>query len=319
LGRQNRRSPWILGCMAFLLLGIWGCGLQPVAPVAEFTVSPVVLYAGEAFRLDGSFSAGRAPIVSYTWALGDGQSLAGQQVSATLSRPGTYAVELTVEDANGRSASLQRQIVVYARTGTVLLEETFLDGERALGRWILDPTWASAGDARIDFVAGAPGHALYIRSAPSRWHRRYRTLELPPLRVGQRFVFSCRIMALRTQDFHAFVFSPGRPAVDSLAGALPFYRFTSEGGGSYVHTPSALGTDLSFPVEHLPDVYRWHTYTFVFGHDSYALQVDGVVLREGPLDAPFRDTSQWVLVLGDESLTETCNAYFDDILVTIQE
>ncbi len=319
MDKKSRCSVRMLGALAALLLGIWGCGLQSVGPVAEFTVSPVVLYAGEAFQLDGSLSVGRAPIVSYKWTLGDGQSLAGQQVNATLSRPGTYAAELTVEDIHGRNASVRRQIVVYARTGTVLMEETFLDGERALGRWILDPTWASAGDARIDFVAGAPGYALYIRSAPSRWHRRYRALELPPLRVGQRFVFSCRIMALRTQDFHAFVFSPGRPVADSVAGALPFYRFTSENGGSYVHTPSALGTDLALPVEHLPDVYRWHTYTFVFDQDSYSFQVDGMVLRQGPLDAPFGDTSQWVLVLGDESLTETCNAYFDDILVTIQE
>lgn len=316
---DRRRYAEILIWVSAVLLGLGGCVLLQPGPIAEFTVSPVVLYAGESLRLDASSSQGGAAITSYSWSVSDGQTLAGQQVDVTLAHPGTYLAVLTVEDAQGRTAQSVRTIVIYARTGTILLRETFSDGDRALARWSLDPTWASEGDARIDLVAGAPGHALYIRSATTRWHRRYRPIELPPLRTGQKVVFSCRIMALRNQDFHTFLFAPGRISVDSLAGALPSFRFTNEGGGSFVHTPSALGTDIAHPVSHLPDVYRWHTYTFEFDHDSYRLYVDGQVLREGPLSAPFQDTSRWMIVLGEESLTETCNAYYDDILVTIQE
>ncbi|MFC2107927.1 PKD domain-containing protein [Candidatus Bipolaricaulota bacterium] len=305
--------------LGLLLVGLSGCQLMQPGPSADFTISPVIIYAGETFELDGSLSLGSAAIVSYTWELSDGQSLVGQQVNAAFSFPGTYSVSLTVEDANGNLDHATRQMIVYARTGTVILDEDFSDGELALARWVLDPTWASAGDAQIDFILGAPGNALYIRSAASRWHRRYHAVEVPPLRVGQKVVFSCRIMTLRNQDFHTFLFAPGRMELDSLVGALPYYLFTNEGGGSYVQIPSTLGTDVGHPIGYKPDVYRWHTYTIVFDRDSFELLIDDVPWMEGPLDAPFSDSSIWSIVIGEESLTETCNAYFDDIRVTIEE
>ena len=309
----------ILVALGLLLLGLSGCELMQPGPSADFASSPVIIYAGETFELDGSLSLGSAAIVSYTWELGDGQSLVGQQVNAAFSFPGTYSVSLTVEDANGNLDYDTQQVVVYARTGTVILDEDFSDGELALARWVLDPTWASAGDAQIDFIQGAPGNALYIRSAAGRWHRRYHAIEVPPLRVGQKVVFSCRIMTLRNQDFHTFLFAPGRLELGSLVGALPYFIFTNEGGGSYVQIPSTLGTDVGHPIGYKPDVYRWHTYTFVFDRDSFELLIDDVSWMEGQLDAPFSDSSIWIILIGEESLTETCNAYFDDIRVTIEE
>ena len=309
----------ILVALGLLLLGLSGCELMQPGPSADFASSPVIIYAGETFELDGSLSLGSAGIVSYTWELGDGQSLVGQQVNAAFSFPGTYSVSLTVEDANGNLDYDTQQVVVYARTGTVILDEDFSDGELALARWVLDPTWASAGDAQIDFIQGAPGNALYIRSAAGRWHRRYHAVEVPPLRVGQKVVFSCRIMTLRNQDFHTFLFAPGRLELGSLVGALPYFIFTNEGGGSYVQIPSTLGTDVGHPIGYKPDVYRWHTYTFVFDRDSFELLIDDVSWMEGQLDAPFSDSSIWIILIGEESLTETCNAYFDNIRVTIEE
>ncbi len=309
----------VLVTLVSLFLGLSGCELMQPGPSADFTISPVIVYAGETFELNGSLSLGSAAIVSYTWELGDGQSLVGQQVNAALSFPGTYSVVLTVEDANGNLDLATQQMVVYARTGTVILDEDFADGELALARWVLDPTWASAGDAQIDFIRGGAGNALYIHSAASRWHRRYHAIELPPLRVGQKAVFSCRIMTLRNQDFHTFLFAPGRVELGSLVGALPYFLFTNEGGGSYIQIPSTLGTDIGHPVGYKPDVYRWHTYSFVFDQDSFELLIDDVSWMEGPLDVPFSDSSIWSILIGEESLTETCNAYFDDIRVTIEE
>jgi len=317
---RKRRSSFIVvlavGCGICLLSG---CEVLQPGPAAEFTTSPVVLYAGEPFQLDGSQSVGGAPILSYSWVVSDGQTLAGQQATATIQFPGSYTIALRVEDANGRTDEIERTIVVYARSGTVILNETFADGELALARWVLDPTWASAEDAQIDAIAGTPGNALYIHSEESRWHRRYHAIELPPLRVGQRAVFSARIMTLRNQDFHTFLFAPGRVAIDSLVGALPSFVFTNEADGSYVHIPTTLGTDVAHPIGYEPDVYRWHTYTFVFSLETFEFLVDGVSWMEGTLDAPLSDSTIWSIVIGEESLTETCNAYYDDIRVTIEE
>ena len=302
------------------LLALSGCDLIQHGPTADFSISPVVVYAGETFELDGSVSLGGASIVSYSWEFSDGQDLVGQQVNASFPFPGTYSVSLTVEDANGNVDSETHQVVVYARTGTVILDEGFADGDMALARWVLDPTWASANDGQIDFILGAPGNALYIHSAASRWHRRYHAIELPPLRVGQKAVFSVRIMALRNQDLHTYLFAPARADLGSLVGSLPYFLFTNEGDGSYVQIPTTLGTDIGHPIGYEPDVYRWHTYTFEYSQDSFELLIDGVSWFEDALDgSPFSDTSVWMILVGEESLTETCNAYFDDIRVSIEE
>ena len=300
-------------------MSLAGCQLVQPGPTADFSVSPLIVYAGEVFELNGSLSFGVASIVSYAWDLSDGQSLVGQQVNASFPFPGTYTVSLSITDANDHRDASSQQLVVYARSGTVILEEDFSDGENALARWVLDPTWASANDAMIDYILGAPGNALYVHSAASRWHRRYHMIELPPLRVGQKAVFSCRIMTLRNQDHHTFLFAPARADVESLVGSLPYFLFTNEGDGSYVQVPTSLGTDIGHPIGHEPDVYRWHTYEFAFDRDSYELRIDGISWFEGPLDAPFSDSSLWTILVGEESLTETCNAYFDDIRVTIEE
>lgn len=317
---KNTRRELAIGCTAAVLLVLAGCGFLQQGPAADFSISPVVIYAGEPFELDGSVSLGNASIVSYSWSLSDGQKLVGQQVNATFPFPGTYSVTLTIEDANGHRDDETHPVTVYTRTGTVILAEDFADGELALARWVLDPTWASANDSQIDYILGQPGNALYIRSAASRWHRRYHAVELPPLHVGQKAIFSCRIMALRNQDFHTFLFAPARKELSSLVGSLPYFLFTNERDGSYIQIPTLLGTDVGHPIGYEPDVYRWHTYTFVYDQDSFEFRIDDTLWLEGPLDGEqFKDTSIWTVVIGEESLTETCNAYFDDIRVTIEE
>ena len=320
MARHQSIHALVLLLAGTILFTLAGCDLVQRGPTADFSISPVIVYAGETFKLDGSVSLGSASIVSYDWAFGDGQALVGRQVNASFPFPGIYSVTLTIEDANGNLAYETYQVVVYARTGTVLLDEGFADGDMALARWVLDPTWASASDGQIDFILGAPGNALYVHSSASRWHRRYHAIELPPLRVGQKAVFSCRIMALRNQDLHTFTFAPARAELGSLVGSLPYYLFTNERDGSYVQVPTTLGTDIGHPIGYQLDVYRWHTYTFEYGQDSFELLIDGDSWFEGSLDnSPFSETSIWMILIGEESLTETCNAYFDGIRVSIEE
>ncbi len=303
-----------------LLIGLLSaCTLISAGPEARFGASPVVVYAGETVTFDASASTGSSAIVSYTWDLGNGATSAGQVVTATYPSAGTYTVRLTVRDTDGKTDAIEERLTVYLRSGTVLFAEDFADGPKALGHWPLDPTWATDGDATVDQIAGAPGYALYIHSGNARWHRRYTAVALPPLRVGQSAVFSCRVMTLQNQDLHTFLFSPARLDLDSIAGSLPYYVYTGTGGGSYVHEPSEYGSDIPRPVAFVPDVYRWHTYTFFYRAGAYELEIDGISVYSGTLTADFSETGDWVLLLGEESVTEACKAYFDDIRVSIEE
>jgi len=316
---MTRRRLWRTAVPVLLAGLLTSCALIEGGPEARLDVAPVVVYAGQAIELDASASTGPAPIVSYAWDLGNGTTSAGQVVTATYQEPGIYFVRLTVRDSAGRADEVEQQITVYLQSGTVLFEEDFAEGPEALGHWPLDPTWATDGDATVDHIAAEPGYALYIHSANARWHRRYTAVSIPPLRVGQSVVISCRIMTLQNQDDHTFLFSPARRDLDSIAGSLPYYLFTGTGGGSFVREPSAYGTDVPRPISFVPEVYRWHTYTFAFRSGAYELRIDEVPRYTGPLSADFSEPSDWILLVGEESLTEACVAYFDDIVVSVEE
>jgi PKD repeat protein len=312
----------LAGSIALVLVAAFlsSCALlDPSGPEARFDISPVVVYAGDTVELDAGPSSGPASFVSYAWDLGNGATSAGRVVTTSYDAPGTYLVRLTVQDANGKSDTLEEMITVYQHSGTVVFQEDFANGPESLGHWPLDPTWATAGDATVDRIAGDPGYALYIHSGNEHWHRRYTAVSIPPLRVGQRAVFACRIMTLQNQDDHTFLFSPGRLDLDSIAGSLPYYLFTGTGGGSYVREPSEHGSDVPRPISFQPDVYRWHTYAFVFGRDAYELRIDGEVVFSGSLTETFADATEWILILGEESFTERCVAYYDDVRVSIEE
>lgn len=308
---------WIV--LALLAVALASCTFLDRGPEARFDVSPVVVYTGRAIEFDAGASSGPSSIVSYAWDLGNDTTAAGRIVTTTYETPGTYTVCLTIQDAGGRSASLEQQITVYVPSGTVLLYEDFANGTEALGHWPLDPTWATSGDASVDRIAGDPGYALYIHSGYERWHRRYASVSLPPLRVGQYAVFSCRVMTVQNQDEHTYLFSPARRELESIAGSLPYFLFTGTGGGSYVREPSLHGSDVPRPISFTPDVYRWHHYEFRFGPGSYELRIDGKLLFAGSQDESFSDSTEWLIVLGEESFTERCTAYYDDVHVSIDE
>jgi hypothetical protein len=86
-----------------------------------------------------------------------------------------------------------------------------------------------------------------------------------------------------------------------------------------IREPSAAGTELGHPVAFTPPVYEWHTYTLSYSAGQYAFSVDGTVWQTGTMDAdPSRGGTSWLL-LGDESLSEACQVYYDEIVVSVEE
>lgn len=81
-------------------------------PVASFTFS---CPPGHACSFDGSGSTDDKGVTSYAWSFGDGSSAAASSsalASHTYSGKGTYAVQLTVTDAGGHSASTSKSVVM---------------------------------------------------------------------------------------------------------------------------------------------------------------------------------------------------------------
>ena len=314
-GRGRRPITLLLG----LALVLTGCTVVSPPPAARFDVEPPVLYAGESIVFDASSSTSDTAIVDYNWDLGDGKSASGRKITATFASAGSYAVTLTIEDASGRLSTITHAITVYVRGGTQLFREDFSAGSEAIWDWALDPTWASAYDSQIEYIAGTPGYCLYVHSGGDRWHRRSARVTLPPLRIGQRLVFACNAMTLQNQDSHTFLIAPGRRQIASATGSLPFFEFTSDGGGSYVREPTSYGEGVRHPVPFTPQIYRWHTYSFAYSADGYELWVDGTLWETGPHTVDLSEGADWFILLGEESSTEACSVYYDDIRVSVEE
>ncbi len=315
---MHRRTPRIALAIA-VLVAIAGCALLTPSPVARFDVAAPVLYAGESTLLDAGPSVGSASIVEYSWSLGNGETASGRRVTVAYNLPGRYTIELVVTDAEGRTSKATEEIIVYVRAGTRLFSEDFSAGPTALGRWPLDPTWANANESTIEHISGGPGYCLLVNSGNDNWHRRYAPVKFPPLRVGQRLVFTCRAMTLQSQRGHTFVIAPGRRDISDVAGSLPYFEFTSDGGGAYVVEPTSYGPGVGHPIAFKPSIYRWHTYTIVYTHDSYELSIDGTLLQTGPVSIDLTTGGDWFILLGEESSTEACVAYFDDIEISVAE
>lgn len=98
----------------------WSDGEQRTPPVAELSVSPQPVVAGEGAVLDGAGS--RDPdgsVTSYAWDLdGDGsfERVAGAEprLAHVFERAGSYSVGLRVVDDTGESADARRQVEVAA-------------------------------------------------------------------------------------------------------------------------------------------------------------------------------------------------------------
>jgi len=301
------------------VLLVSSCAIFISGPVAHFEVAPVVIYAGEKVTFDGVSSTSGYTIVSYTWEFGDGETTSGQQATHTYAEPGGYGVTLEVEDATGSTGRVSEEIVVYLRSGTEVFFEDFSSGTQSLTQWALDPTWASTQEGTIENLGGAHGFVLHIDSGIDRWHRRTVTVKVPPLHTGQQLAFSCQAMTAHTQDAHTFFIFPARESLDSLAESLPYFVYTSEGGGSFVREPDVHGGEVGHLVSFKPGVYVWTTYTFAFSPGEYLFTVGEVPYASGVIPEAFSQGGEWLILLGDESHDEACNVYFDDIRMWIEE
>lgn len=315
-----RSSGLIVAITALLALGaLGGCSLLRSGPVAAFDAKPVVIYAGMPISFDGSGSYSDTAIVSYDWSFDGKDEAHGLQVDYTFDKTGKYTVTLEVTDSAGKKSSTQKEIVVYAESGSVIFQDEFSDGQAALDRWQLDPQWASAGEGTIESLGGAHGYVLRIASGGDRWHRRFVDVTLPPLRVGQKLVFSCEVMISKTKDDQMLAIYPARESLDELTSGLAYYMFTDAGGGGQVHEVDACGTDIRHPVSFYPKVYVWYTYKFVFSADGYEFFVNDVLYCSGKSGSILKEGGDFMVVIGDDSHEENCNAYFDSIKLRVEE
>jgi len=89
-----------------------------VPPVAQAN-GPYAATAGVPFSLSSVGSSDpNGTIVTYSWALGNGQTVTGQTPSVTYAVAGTYTVTLTVTDNGGLTSSAQATVTVGAGAGT---------------------------------------------------------------------------------------------------------------------------------------------------------------------------------------------------------
>ncbi len=86
--------------------------VAPAPPIARFTVAPNPV-AGATVAFDGRTSTDfDGTVVGYSWAFGDGSSAAGAQAGHIFTAAGTYPVQLTVTDNEGRTSSVTTSVAV---------------------------------------------------------------------------------------------------------------------------------------------------------------------------------------------------------------
>jgi PKD repeat protein len=89
-----------------------GVVIPPDSLLPAFTFTPGSPSDNQTVLFDASTSQG--PIVDYRWNFGDGGNASGRTATHAFSRPGTFAVTLTITDGFGRSASTVQSVTVGA-------------------------------------------------------------------------------------------------------------------------------------------------------------------------------------------------------------
>lgn len=110
---------WVaLATLVGVALVLTGCALLDPPPVAGFSWSP----SDPLSRTDVQFTdtssdsgfLGAGGVVSWNWDFGDNSTSSAQNPKHEYQKGGTYTVKLTVTDANGNTAALQKTITVVA-------------------------------------------------------------------------------------------------------------------------------------------------------------------------------------------------------------
>jgi sugar lactone lactonase YvrE/plastocyanin len=125
-------------------------------PKAAFTSSPAVATAGVPVHFDASGSTSpTGPVSDYSWDFNGSKSYASDSgstgtISHTFSSPGTYTVDLQVEDSLGEKATVSKTITVGAALGQY---EQAVEGTSGIAHFW--PMNESSGSTLADAVGGA--------------------------------------------------------------------------------------------------------------------------------------------------------------------
>ena len=134
---------------AFNLVGVVCPDFEPEPPGDE---EPVADFSFTADLLSVSFTdestSEDSTIVSWSWSFGDGASSSAQSPSHTYAAAGSYVVSLTVEDANGMSATASQTVTV--EDGVVPDISISLSSGRFIFWNYVDVNWADAEGASVD-------------------------------------------------------------------------------------------------------------------------------------------------------------------------
>jgi len=78
-------------------------------------VAPDAVNPGDTVELDGSNSISSLLVTKYAWDFGDGATTSGPSVAHSYSKPGQYAIKLTVTDRGGNTSTSRRRSMSSAR------------------------------------------------------------------------------------------------------------------------------------------------------------------------------------------------------------
>jgi len=145
-------------------------------PSPSFSVTSSTPTAATPTGFDGSGSSDpEGTIASYEWSFGDGTSATGEKPAHIYARPGVYAVQLTVVDDAGFSASTEQHVTVAdappvasfvttTASPTVASPVSFdgsassdPDGTIASYQWAFGDGSSAPGGATLTHTYGAPG------------------------------------------------------------------------------------------------------------------------------------------------------------------
>ena len=141
------------GRVASIRLVPTGIRVPPSDLVPRFTFSPSNPSQGQQVFFDASTSSGT--VSQYRWDFGDGSSGNGQMTTHAYSTPGTYHVQLTLVDPQGRTAVTTQTISVGQSTAPV-------------ASFVFSPTDPMPGDT-VFFNGGASTAAAGRTIVSYRW------------------------------------------------------------------------------------------------------------------------------------------------------
>ncbi|WP_137293093.1 PKD domain-containing protein [Nocardioides dongxiaopingii] len=151
---------------------------QPSSGTAPPTAVLGATTSGLTVSVDGSASAGPAPVVAHAWDFGDGSTGTGASTTHTYAASGTYLVRLTVTDAAGATGTTTRSVTVTA-------------GRPGQAQWLADVATAVEGATDyLDSQAGVtnPAIVLDIDNTALQSYYQLGSATPPVLAIAQRAV-----------------------------------------------------------------------------------------------------------------------------------